>query len=213
MLGSVSVRVLDGLNGSLLLLRSDHLCFLFLRFLWELLERMESATMFANGKLSLTSWAGLQVEVTPIALCAIHTQCNTSNNTTVRGKKINSTPISLCPCLPSLVWCDKATERRWPLHLRATRWRVGGRVFVLSVRCCCCLCQWFMAEDHMKWLTAQAWPNFQFFFFLGRCHCEVYVRRQAAWLILFRFHVLPWSESVLPGRVEWDCNHLEKSGP
>lgn len=126
---------------------SLHHCLLFLRWQYELLYRMESVTMFPPVSWALywalTSWSGLQVEVTPTAVCSTH--C------TSQAPSL-ATPVSLFPVFQ--VWCDVTKPQIVEGHFILVYAVWVGVLFCLFGATC--LCQWFMAEDHMKWLTALA---------------------------------------------------------
>ena len=111
------------------------------------------------------------------------------------------------PICQVLVWCDKATVCRWPLHLSATlcEWE-SVCVFVLSVWCWSYLCQWCMAKDHMKWLTALAWPKFFYHSVIVRSMCDASQLRQYCRALMCCPEVSSElvSESVHSARGEWD---------
>lgn len=93
--------------------------------------------------------------------CVLYTQCNTATNTTVGKKNLRSHfTIPICQ-----VWRDVTKRQIVDGHFTLVLHCASENlcVFVLSVCCWCYLCQWCTAEDHMKWLTALAWPTFFFF--------------------------------------------------
>lgn len=72
----------------------------------------KATTSFPPGKLTLISWTGLQVEVTPTAVIQAPTP------QFVEGGKNTFSPISLFPSATfGLMW---QTLCWWPFHLRAT---------------------------------------------------------------------------------------------
>lgn len=140
---------------------------LFRRCLFELPHWMESRN-HVPSKLSLTSWAGLQVEVTPTC-CLPYTQYNTSINTT------KSSPLPFRH-LPSWLWCDAATNCWWALHLSATLCECQS-LFVLSVCGIDAVCDngvW----QRTTWSDSQHWCDL--ILFLPQCHFEVFVWCQPA---------------------------------
>ena len=142
--------------------------------------------------MSLTSLAALQVEVTPIVPDVRSTRSTMRAPT--EHKKI-SAPISLFLSAKfAVMWQSDSL-------LMATSPCVSENLcvcvcvcvyflffFVLSVWCWCYLCRWWMAEDHMKWLRALAWPTFLFSFFnhsvIVRSKCDASQLLQFCWALM-----------------------------
>ena len=160
--------------------------------------------------------------------CALHTQHNESTNRTQKNLCSHFT-VLICQ-----VCCDVTKRQFVDGHFTLCEWEsvcVCVCVyflffFVLSVWCWCYLCRWWMAEDHMKWLRALAWPTFLFSFFnhsvivRSKCDasqllqfcwalmccpemsCELWVCQwvctfREGWIRLERGHDFDWSESGL----------------
>lgn len=93
--------------------------------------------------------------------CVLYTQYNTSTAT-----RKNKSPLPFHhSCLPSLVWCDKATAYWWPLHLSATLFEWESVCFCVFLFCLCGVAAIYISGVWKKTtLTALAWPSFFFFF-------------------------------------------------
>lgn len=157
--------------------------------------------------MSLTSLAALQVEVTPI-VPDVRSTHSTMRAPTEHKKSL--LPFH-CSYLLSLLWCDKATVCRWPLHLVWVRIRVWFILF--------CLCgvgaiyvdgRW----QRTTWSDSEHWHDLHFFFLFST---TVSLWGLSAMPASFSNSVELWcaalkwavsfelvSESVHSVRVEWD---------
>lgn len=140
---------------------------------------MESSNHVHTGKLSLyqASLPGLACrwKSHPL-LCAPHTVQHEHQQRLFGGKKKKkkvSSPISpFVSATFSVMWQSDRLLMATSPYCIILRVSESLRVFVLSVWCWCYLCLRCMTEDHMKWLTALAWPTFFYHSVIVRSMCD-----------------------------------------